>query len=295
MILQRVVHGTLNLHDRVYRVADEGASGPVVRPGCHSHEAWEVFCPLRGEFQFESGEEVRTYPEGSLLLVSPGCLHIKVNLLDQPPEHELLVLNLPGDQARYGTLRVSDAKGTFRSTFSEPQLQRWTELVGDSVENLMSRVATTLDDKNLWQRERAVSLLRLLFAGLGGVVCEDVEKPARTNRGEEAVTETLALIETHYYDVDLTVGAIAETAGVSASHLTALFRQITGQTLHQKLIATRLRHAVRLLTETNRSIKEIAALTGWRNQLYFSNVFRRRFGLAPTEARCRDDWMRRQS
>lgn len=287
--MQRVVHGPLNLHDHVYCVAAESESEMDVRLGCHSHEAWEVFCPLRGEFLFESGAGVNTYPEGSLLLVSPGCVHLSVDRLDQPPEHELMVLNLPGDVAKHGTLRVSDAEGTFRSTFSETQLQRWGDLLGETPDRLAQRAADAVaaSDENPWQEERAVALLRLMFSSLGVVVCENVEKEAMANLGDEAVTEALTLLETRYYDVNLTVTGIAEAVCVSESHLSASFRKITGQTLRRTLIDVRMRHAVRLLAETNRPIKEIAALTGWRNQLYFSNAFRKRYGLAPSEARRR--------
>lgn len=293
MALHRVMRGPLNLHGHVHCIADELESEMVIRLGCHSHEAWEVFCPLRGDFQFEFGEGVQTYPEGSLLLVSPGCLHISVNLLAQPPEHELMVLNLSGEVAKHGMLRVTDAEGTFRSTFSELQLQRWAELLGDSPEKLMRLAADAVEEESPWHEERAVALLRLLFSSLGVMVCEEVEKPMPASRGEEVVKETLALLETRYYDVDLTVRGIAETLLVSESHLTALFHRLTGQTLRRTLIDTRLRHAARLLAETSRPIKEIAALTGWQNQLYFSNAFHKRYGLAPSKAREHGDWMGR--
>ena len=46
-------------------------------------------------------------------------------------------------------------------------------------------------------------------------------------------------------------------------------------------------HAVRLLTGTDRSVKEIAAEMGFDNEYYFSRFFKRHLGLPPGEFRHR--------
>ena len=81
---------------------------------------------------------------------------------------------------------------------------------------------------------------------------------------------------------------MAEVAGalrLSAVHLGFLFRKMTGRTLHQALIDLRLRRATDFLTRSTFSIKEIAALTGWSNQLYFSAAYRRHYGRPPSAVR----------
>ena len=80
---------------------------------------------------------------------------------------------------------------------------------------------------------------------------------------------------------------MAKEVGLSPTHLAASFKKATGQPLWQTLIGIRLDRANSLLQGGQYSIKEVAALTGWSNQLYFSSAFRRRYGHPPTAVRAR--------
>jgi len=44
-------------------------------------------------------------------------------------------------------------------------------------------------------------------------------------------------------------------------------------------------HACRFLLKNDCSIKEVAQMTGFEDQLYFSKVFRRNIGMSPREFR----------
>jgi len=46
-----------------------------------------------------------------------------------------------------------------------------------------------------------------------------------------------------------------------------------------------LQHARQLLFMQDLSIKQIAAMLGYKNQFYFSRAFKREFGIPPTEVR----------
>jgi transcriptional regulator GlxA family with amidase domain len=51
------------------------------------------------------------------------------------------------------------------------------------------------------------------------------------------------------------------------------------------LLALRLDAARRMLVETDRSIKEIAAAIGYAHASHFSTAFRRQFGVTPSQQR----------
>jgi AraC-like DNA-binding protein len=102
------------------------------------------------------------------------------------------------------------------------------------------------------------------------------------------IAEAQLFIQSHYYEPQLSVRTIADTLGFSASHLGFIFRKSTGTTLHQALIGVRLRRASDLLNRTTLSVKEIAAMTGWCNQLYFSAAFKKRYGVSPSSFRSAD-------
>ena len=90
-------------------------------------------------------------------------------------------------------------------------------------------------------------------------------------------------IERQYYRGDLTVEKIAAYTGVTAGHLANLFKDDSLGTVRQYLIMTRLRHAARLLSTGRYTVKDVAELTGWNNQFYFSNCFRKHYKMSPSE------------
>lgn len=76
---------------------------------------------------------------------------------------------------------------------------------------------------------------------------------------------------------------VAKQAGLAPNYFHRLFRKASGATPFVYMERRRLDRARRLLFSERITVKEAAAQCGYENQLYFSRVFRRRFGLAPSE------------
>ena len=72
---------------------------------------------------------------------------------------------------------------------------------------------------------------------------------------------------------------------LSTSRLQALFREVTGYPPLDFLRRLRVDEARRLLADQRLSVKEIAALTGFRDTSHLSKVFRRVDGLSPAHYR----------
>lgn len=83
----------------------------------------------------------------------------------------------------------------------------------------------------------------------------------------------------------LTLDMLADTAGLSASRLTQLFRRETGTTPAQYIELRRLERAQRLLVRTTMTVGMIAQEVGFENPFYFTLRFKRHLGVAPTDYR----------
>ncbi len=103
-----------------------------------------------------------------------------------------------------------------------------------------------------------------------------IEKPKR-----DLVEIALDYMENCYYKMDLSVSDIARFAGVSPQYLNSAFMKATGRTTRQNLIAIRLNHARELLEDPRYLVKDVAAFTGFRSPFYFSNSYRKAFGIPP--------------
>lgn len=86
-------------------------------------------------------------------------------------------------------------------------------------------------------------------------------------------------------DAHVQVDDLADLVGLSASHLTALFRQATGGGIVAYHTSLRMACARALLDTTDQPVAQVARLVGYDDPLYFSRQFRRRHGQSPTAYR----------
>lgn len=82
----------------------------------------------------------------------------------------------------------------------------------------------------------------------------------------------------------LAVTEMAAAAGLSAAHFTRAFRQHTGQTPYQYVLARKLERARAVLEcLENEKLANVAVEHGFFDQAHFTRRFRKRFGVAPGE------------
>lgn len=89
------------------------------------------------------------------------------------------------------------------------------------------------------------------------------------------------------FDSDFSLDDVADAVGVSSGYLSRLFRKATGETFKSYVTRFRIQEAKRLLTGSTERVYEIARRTGYNDQHYFSEVFRKETGLSPREYRSR--------
>lgn len=75
---------------------------------------------------------------------------------------------------------------------------------------------------------------------------------------------------------------------VSESHLFRTFKKETGMTVTQYIARLRCQNAAGLLRNGDDSIQEIAAFVGYLDGNYFVKVFKKWFGVTPSEYRAGD-------
>ena len=125
--------------------------------------------------------------------------------------------------------------------------------------------------------EAAVSLL------IAGMLSEFSSTSASATDGDIISTVT-GYIQSHFAE-PLSVDDLAALAHLSRFYFIRLFRQRTGQTPHEYLIATRLNHAKYLLKNTDLTVKEICFSCGFADESRFCTCFKNSTGLRPSDYR----------
>ncbi len=87
---------------------------------------------------------------------------------------------------------------------------------------------------------------------------------------------------------DLSLAEISAAVSLSPHHFSRCFKQTTGQSLHQYVIAERIAFARSLLQREELSLAEIAALSGFYDQSHLTAHFRRMLGVTPSKFRAQN-------
>lgn len=133
----------------------------------------------------------------------------------------------------------------------------------------------------------ACRMFLLLAAILEELLPRGEENPAASvaaeTRGREVVGWIVRHLDNHL-GAAISLTDIAQEVGISTRHVHRLFLRHVGKSLHDYLLERRLEKARALLGEKNRKmqVKEIAFTCGFNSLAYFSNSFRKAYGVAPS-------------
>lgn len=104
------------------------------------------------------------------------------------------------------------------------------------------------------------------------------------NRCSSVVSGIIQHIDAHY-NTPLELGKLAAMYFVNEKYAGRLFLRQTGSTFHQYLTRRRLEAAVLWLENSEKSITEIALECGFGTASYLNRLFRRKYGVTPSEYR----------
>lgn len=99
------------------------------------------------------------------------------------------------------------------------------------------------------------------------------------------VEQAKEYVQQNYWKDSLSVSNIAAAANVERSYLFRLFKASTGMPISTYLTQFRVRQACLLLNRSDLSIKSVAYSVGYKDPLYFSNVFKKTTSYTPSAYR----------
>ena len=85
-----------------------------------------------------------------------------------------------------------------------------------------------------------------------------------------------------------TLGALAQQCGLSRTGLAERFRKAMNDTPLNYLRTVRIQNAMRLLSETEQTLEQVAQAVGYQDAFSFSKAFKRTVGIAPRAFRSQD-------
>ncbi|MBP3633395.1 MAG: helix-turn-helix transcriptional regulator [Oscillospiraceae bacterium] len=254
----------------------------------HTHaEAWELCCCIRGQMEVERGETVTIVQEGEVLLISPGVEHapvtkckgdvaLVVSFTCTNSEHLRPLQEVISDMAEESIPIANKIVAELEASFMHNRGAYRLHLL-----HFVPSLDTPLGAEQLvccYLEQLLILLLRQVTMEKGAVVRTDYFKKAMQGYLVEQVDDYIV----RHIRKRLTVEEIAEYFHYSRTRLSTVYKQIKGIGINDSITQEQLRQAKILLTNTDKSITQIAEELGFSSPQYFSRKFTKKVGVAPS-------------
>ena len=112
---------------------------------------------------------------------------------------------------------------------------------------------------------------------------EKVEKVEVRGNNDVLMDRIMKCINENLQDPDFNVEKLTEKVGISRAQLHRKMKEITGISTGDFIRNLRLEQAARLIREKKINVTQVAYAVGFNNQTHFSTVFKKHYGMTPTE------------
>ena len=222
---------------------------------CHAHSNWEVIYCTGGSGILQFDEKEIPYKRGDIVVIPPDLPH-RNNSEEGFTNIHLNLINC--------TLRLKT-----------PAL-----IHDDSNNHLLQAFSAAFYHFSI-SKERDVPILSAYGNLIVAYLKYYLDSPKRSTIVERIEMEILD----HYTDCNFELDRALHKLPFSYDYLRRLFKKELGITPHQYLTEKRLQAAANLLRDmkqTGNNIAEISRLSGFREPLYFSRMFKKKYGISPS-------------
>lgn len=220
-----------------------------------------------------------------------------------------------------GTIRVNGKKYVLRENeaFCIPRFQQhcyysdqsdpwsilWVHLKGEDMQYFPLDDCKIIKFKSSYASNRMMFLFDLLFRVLDGnytlgnfiyvsqvlsVILSETYHREKKNDAVEQNKHVTSIVKYMYRHIgeNLSLEHICEEIGLSKSYVNAIFLKCTQHAPMDFFINLKMREACRMLRSSDLYVYEIAQKLGYKDQYYFSRLFKKVVGMSPKEYKNND-------
>ena len=123
-----------------------------------------------------------------------------------------------------------------------------------------------------------------LFYGLLSYLCNVESQKHSGDEKFKIIDPAVAYIKENIYNPDLKVESLHRLCGISDTYFRKLFYLKFEKSPQNYIVSKRVSHARAIIGSGDfNNIKDIAASVGFKDPLYFSKVFKKFYGISPSQ------------
>ena len=234
----------------------------------HFHDIYEIYYMVSGKCQYLIDEREYDINMGDVVLIPEGVVH-KTKYGEKPHRRLLIECSIHF---------IPEAlKEKITSTVFLCRSSRETQQIYE----FLQKIEAEYKRGDYLTQESLKSYMSLLFITLAR--SENTIGLGETKN--PIISKTVSYIKTNF-NSDITLSEVAKEHFISPEHLSRTFKKEMGVGFSDFLTMVRLQNAENMLKiQDNRSISEIAYSCGFNDSNYFSDKFKKAYGVSPLKYR----------
>jgi AraC-like DNA-binding protein len=260
-------------HDRDLGILFRDVTAPALQFPWHFHPELELTHIMRGSGRRYVGDSIEPFVDGDLCLIGGNTPHCWLTEQGDPgPAHARVIQFLPESMGHMLAQTV-----TFRPLARLFERARRGLLISGGTHARIAELMRELFTERTRSLDRYVGLLGILTelsesAHIKELGLLDVLPPHDAEAAQVA-GKLLTYIHERAADAELSFNQVARAVGMSRASLGRTFPRLFGRTFAKYLAEVRVVKACSLLSETGKSVAEIAVETGFGSVSNFNRRF----------------------
>lgn len=234
----------------------------------HTHHFTEIFFVLSGKGNFLFRNDIHSIKTGDLVIVPPYLEHTEQSIPGMPLEYYVIGIDGIAFQDRSDAPAAQifcnfDNRSLIADLFAQIYFEVKAERYGSDL---------------ICQHLLEILIIRIIRSR------HIVPVPITSVRMTKECAQIKEYLDTNYAE-HITLETLTGLTHMNKYYMAHSFTKFTGLSPIQYLNRRRLETACQLLRDTDYSVSDISSQTGFSSQSYFTQIFRKHYGITPIKYR----------
>ena len=254
---------------------------PDLQIPLHSQTTWELSCIITGEGTRLLSDVSETFAEGEVVMIPPGvqhCWYFNKEKTDKDGNIENITIFFNSDFLKRVASCFPEFSDHLKHLMDAPNSIIFSGKVRDRIYDLMLRMREEGTEK------RVLTFMEILL-----IISEDrsgriIVNSKPQSKGEIRMSQIRSFVNCNFAR-EISIEEVVAHVGMNKSAFCTFIKKETGMTFTNYVNDFRLSLAAASLKESDLTISETGASVGLTDTPYFCRIFKKKYGMTPTEYR----------